>query len=203
MRVRQLPPVRPMKITLHAITLVCLACQGLIPARAQSFPRIERESSIPRELISEGLGVRGVYLWRSNADDVAAVYGKDFELVGHGPRTVEMRYAARDLSFFYCQADPHKRIIGIECRAPFNGFTARGIVLGKSTVRDVFKAYGEAEPAAGVGGRRTFSYPGIEFSTPSKGGDRKPVSALLGAKITAINVTTPRGGSDCLAPDSK
>ena len=194
-----------MKITLHLVALSCLALSALTLAGAQSlprsFPRIERESSQPRELISEGLGVGQVYVWHSTAEDVEAAYGKDFERIEHGAHTVEMRYATRDLSFFYCQSDSRKRIIDIECRAPFRGFTARGVTLGKSTVRDVFKAYGEAKPSTSSNNTYwTFSYPGVEFSIPYKD---KPAASLLGEKITVIDVTTPRSGSDCLATNLK
>ena len=194
-----------MNITLRLVALSSLALSALAFAGAQSlprsFPRIEQEQATPRELISEGLGLRGVYLWRSTADDVAAAYGREFETIEHAPHSVEMRYAARDLSFFYCLADPRKRIFAIECGADFRGFTARGITLGRSTLRDVFKAYGETRPTTTSANEHwTFSYPGVEFSIPYKD---KPASALLNQKITVIDVTTPRAGSDCIVPNLK
>jgi hypothetical protein len=183
------------------LSLASLLCAGLTvaccllspPASATADVDDDREG---RELISEGLGIRGVHLLRSTADDVAAAYGKGFEAVEHGGRSVEMRYAALNLSFYYCRADERKRIFAVECRAPFNGFTAKGIVLGKSTVRDVLRAYGAAEPAAAdAADHRSFRYPGVEFRVPYKPG-RDSASQMLGVKIAAIQVVA-EGGPDC------
>lgn len=190
----------PKRTLLARLLLVAAAaaCCALPPPLSASDDR-GREG---RELISEGLGIRGVYLWRSTADNVAAAYGKEFELIEHGAHSVEMRYAALDLSFYYCKADARKRVFHIECRAPFNGFTARGIVLGESTVRDVFKAYGATDPSTShLNEHWTFRYPGIEFTIPYKKTGVNPLAGLLGEKITEVGVITDRWGSDCIPPN--
>jgi hypothetical protein len=184
---------------------VCLSAVGLIAACCSWRASAVADDREGRELISEGLGVRGVYLGRSTADDVAAAYGKDFELVEQGAQSSEMRYASLGLSFHYCRADERKRIYEIECRAPFRGFTARGVLLGESSARDVLKAYGQAEPAAGAAW--TYEYPGIRFRVE----DRQPgraerLNKLLGkknSKVVAIDVVTLKGGSDCLPQSVK
>lgn len=190
---------------LNRRVLASLLCAGLSVACAALTLRAAAEGrAAGRELISEGFGIRGVYLWRSTADDVAAANGKDFALIEHGVYSYEMRYVTQGLSFWYCRSDPRKRIFDIECRAPFDGFTARGIILGESTLREVFRAYGKADP--GTSSSRdhwSFSYPGIEFSIAYKDIGNKPVSALHSMKITAIDVVTDESGSDCIAPNLK
>lgn len=187
--------------------VICLLAVGLIAASFLWSTPAFADDREGRELISEGLGVRGVYVGRSTADDVAAAYGKDFELVEHGAQASEMKYAALGLSFFYCREDARKRISEIECRAPFRGFTARGVLLGESSARDVLKAYGQAaDPAAGAAGGEAWSYayPGIRFRVENRQPGRgEPLNKLLGrknSKVVAIEVITGQGRSDCGAP---
>jgi hypothetical protein len=187
---------------------VCLSAVGLIAACCSWRASAVADDREGRELISEGLGVRGVYVGRSTADDVAEVYGKDFELIEHGVNSFEMRYAALDLSFYYCRADERKRVFDIECRAPFRGFTARGVVLGESSARDVLKAYGQAEPSAdATGGTWVYEYPGIRFHVENRQpGRAEPLNKLLGkksSKVVAIDVVTLKGGPDCLPQNVK
>ncbi|HEX8163496.1 MAG TPA: hypothetical protein VF538_16620 [Pyrinomonadaceae bacterium] len=192
---------------------VCLLVVGLCAA-GPSWPASAADDREGRELISEGLGVRGVYVGRSTADDVAAAYGKDFELVEQGAQVSEMRYAPLGLSFYYCRADARRTIFEIECRAPFRGFTARGVRLGESGARDVLKAYGEAAPAAGAAGAAgetvaasAYEYPGVRFRVEDKQPGRgEPLNKLLGKKnsrVVAIAVFTLKGGSDCPAQNVK
>jgi hypothetical protein len=183
-----------------------LVCASLIFAHAQSLPRINRdEDARPRELISEGLGVGRIYVGHSTADDVASVYGKTFETIEHGNYSYELRYASLGLSFWYCREDKQKHIFDINAVAPFVGFTARGIVLGKSTLGDVIKAYGQDNPTTttSAGESWVFAYPGIKFTIPHETTENKPVSSFYGVKITAIDVVTSRSGSDCLPSNIK
>ena len=184
---------------------VCLLMVGLVAACPSWSATAVADDREGRELISEGLGVRGVYVGRSTADDVAATYGKDFELVEQGAQSSEMRYAALGLSFHYCRDDARKRIFRIECRAPFRGFTARGVLLGESGARDVVKAYGQAEPSAtGAGDAWAYEYPGVRFRVESRQPGRvEPLAKILGrksSKVVAIEVFTGKGGADCGAP---
>lgn len=192
-----------MMTTLNKLSAALFVCAALTCAAAQSLPRIDRESDArPRELISEGLGLGRIYVGRSTADDVAALYGKTFETVEHGAQAEEMRYAPLGLSFYYCRADERKTVYRVEARAPFKGFTARGIVLGKSTVRDVSAAYGAAEPSGVEGGASLLRYPGVEFAVAGKE-TSKAASVSPGAKVISIVVTTSRAGSDCNATNPK
>ncbi|MFN2482069.1 MAG: hypothetical protein ABR554_11475 [Pyrinomonadaceae bacterium] len=180
---------------------VCLLAVGFVAACPSWSAAVAADDREGRELISEGLGVRGVYVGRSTADDVVAAYGKEFELIEHGAQSSEMKYAALGLSFHYCRDDARKRIFRVECRAPFRGFTARGVVMGESSARDVVKAYGPAEPSA-AGESWAYQYPGIRFRVENRQPGRvEPISKLLGrksSKVVAIDVLTLAGGPDCL-----
>jgi hypothetical protein len=184
-------------------SLLCVVLLGacLWPSRAA----VAQDDGAQFKLISEGLGIKGVYVWYSTAGDVEAAYGKDYDLVRHGSHTEELRYARLDLSFYYCRNDPQKRIIDIECRTGFAGFTAKGIVLGESTLRDVFKAYG-ASPGRGSlpdNGGVSFQYPGIRFNVKNGGASPVDPARLLNRKIDAIDIVTRKTGSDCLPPNLK
>ena len=189
--------------------LVCLLAVGLMAAcPSWPAPASAADDREGRELISEGFGVRGVYLGRSTADDVAAAYGASFELVEQGAQVSEMRYAALGLSFFYCRDDARKRIFRIDCRAPFRGFTARGVLLGESSARDVLRAYGQAEPSAGAAGEAVaYEYPGVRFRVENRQPGRvEPLNKLLGkksSKVVGIDVVAPAGGPACPARDAK
>jgi hypothetical protein len=187
---------------------VCLLAVGLVAACPSWSATVVADDREGRELISEGLGVRGVYVGRSTADDVAATYGKDFELVEQGAQSSEMKYAALGLSFYYCRDDARKRITRVECRAPFRGFTARGVIMGESSARDVLKAYGQSEPTAGEAGEAwAYRYPGIRFRVADKQpGRAEPLNKLLGrksSKVVAIEVVTLAGDPDCLTQNVK
>lgn len=189
------------RLSIAWLACVALVCAALVGARAQSLAGIDRDADArPRELISEGLGVGHIYVGRSTADDVAGVYGKTFETSDQGTQAEKMSYSALGLSFYYCRADTQKRVFRIEARAPFAGFTARGVVVGKSNLRDVLAAYGTAEPVA-AGDHATLRYPGVEFSIANKESGKSSISP--GAKVTAIDVLTSRAGSDCDAPVAK
>lgn len=190
---------------LASLLCVVLLGTGAWPSHAVAATDDE-DNRAEFKLISEGLGIKGVYVWRSTERDVIAAYGEDYELVKHGSYTYELRYVLLDLSFYYCQNDPQKRIFDIECRAGFAGFTAKGIVLGRSTVRDVFKAYGvspELESFPNNSGV-FFESPGIQFSV-AHDDDAPPLNLkrLLDRKVETIDIVTSKTGSDCLPPNLK
>jgi hypothetical protein len=207
-----------MKMMLNRVTFafVCLMCAPLVfAAQLPSIPKFRDRANV-RELISEGLGVGRIYVGHSTADDVAAVYGTGFETVEHGANdtvehgsdSYEMRYAQLGLSFYYCHGDQQKRIFGIKAREPFNGFTARGIVRGKSTLRDVVEAYGEPSGKMGVGVGNAdstfrYEYPGIRFYVAYNQPAKTPNDASLGSKVIVIEVVTSQSGSDCLPSNLK
>jgi hypothetical protein len=189
---------------LKMLAFAWLACASLALTTAPpQLPTLHRDDARTRELISEGLSVGRIYVGRSTAADVADIYGKTFETVEHGAQAGEMRYASLGLSFYYCHEDEQKRIVRVEARPPFDGFTARGIVLGESRARDVLKAYGQADPKSSPADDSWFyDYPGIEFHVEHRDLGDKPASKLSGSKITAIAVVA-NVGSACQTPNAK
>lgn len=111
----------------------------------------------------EGVGIVGVTVGKSTLPDVTAVYGEDYELIAHDKYSYEARYS-NGLAFWFCQADTAKKIFALMVSPPYFGITGKGIVVGESTIADVFRLYGET-------GRLTteayetwfFSYKGIQF----------------------------------------
>jgi hypothetical protein len=189
---------------LKMLAFAWLACASLALTTAPpQLPTLHRDDARTRELISEGLSVGRIYVGRSTAADVADIYGKTFETVEHGAQAGEMRYASLGLSFYYCHEDEQKRIVRVEARPPFEGFTARGIILGESRARDVLKAYGQSDPKSSPANDSWFyAYPGIEFHVEHRDLGDKPASKLSGSKITAIAVVA-NVGSACQTPNAK
>ena len=170
----------------------------LLGASLLSSPAASAEGRTDRQLISEGLGIEGIFVGRSTMENIVAAYGKDYNLIKHGTYSVEIQYRELGLSFYYCVEDQQKRIFDIECYAPFDGFTARGIILGRSTLSDVAKAYGSAELLTTSANESWFyKYPGIIFHVKYKDGDQIPKTQMLDRKIIAINIVTRRSGVDC------
>jgi hypothetical protein len=189
---------------LKMLAFAWLACAPLVLTPAQpQLPSLHRDDARTRELISEGLGVGRIYVGRSTAADVADAYGKTSETVEHGAQPSELRYASLGLSFYYCREDEQKRIVRVEAREPFEGFTARGIILGESRARDVLKAYGQADPKSSPANDSWFyAYPGVEFQVEHRDLGDKPASRLSGSKITSIAVVA-NGGAVCQTPSAK
>ncbi len=101
-----------------------------------------------------GVGVEGIRVGKSTRSDVIRKFGKNFKTIRNGNYSYQMKYK-NGISFYYCQSDRVQQIFDIEMRAPYRVKTKKGIVLSRSTVRDVKKKYGK--PMKGL------RYRGIEF----------------------------------------
>jgi hypothetical protein len=122
----------------------CLAVSGQAgPVKKQSDPKPVRPGTV--RTASEGVGVEGIIVGRSKMSDVAGKFGKDYKWTVHKKYSYSMSYPKLGLAFYICQSDPKKEIFDIEMRAPFQVRTARGIVLGKSTVDDIERIYGKSK----------------------------------------------------------
>lgn len=93
--------------------------------------------------ITEGVGIEGLVVGKSTADDVSKKFGKSYKWIVNKKYSFQMTYPERGLSFYICQSDTKKQIFDIEIRQPYKGKTTKGIVPGQSTVEDVHKAYGK------------------------------------------------------------
>ena len=97
----------------------------------------------PNEYITEGKSFGNIKIEKSTINDAVSIYGKNYELINHKGYSYEFTYRNLGLSFYVCQADRKKKIFSVEFQSPFKVTTSKGIVLGESTLEDVFRIYGE------------------------------------------------------------
>src|SRR4051812_12408281 len=147
-----MPHIRLIPIIVLVLSNVLTALSAPYAAMAQGQDSV---------YAAEGIGIDGVAVGYSTMETVAARYGKEFRLVEHGTYSYEMDYADLGFSFWYRHEDPQKKIFCITLKPPCQCFTARGILVGKSTIQDVFNAYGESKFSANTA-RNSWSvqYPG-------------------------------------------
>ena len=107
--------------------------------------------------VTEGESIDQIVIGSSTAGDVVARYGADYKLVKHKQYSYEMIYKNLGLAFYYCAADPNKEIFVVEIEPPSRAVTAKGVILGESSLADVFRLYG------GESGRDEAEYEGISF----------------------------------------
>ena len=127
-----------------SLIFLCLALYG--PQTIGGAASRSNTGSRQSEDITDGFGVNGIIVGRSTMSDVVSRYGEDFELVEHNKYSYEAKYMGMGLSFFYCYTDEEKKIFSIKIKPPFHGITSRGIIVGESTLQDVFDLYGKVEP---------------------------------------------------------
>ncbi len=96
-------------------------------------------------VVKEGGGFNGLKIGKSTMADVVKKYGKDYKWIVNKKYSYQMTYAKLGLAFYMCQADKNKEIFDMEIRAPFQAKTGRGVVLGKSTLEDIYKIYGKSK----------------------------------------------------------
>jgi len=108
----------------------------------------------------EGIGVKGIIVGNSTKDDVIKKFGKNYKMITYESYSKQLQYKEIGLSFFYCRSDNAQKIFSIEMRKPFDVTTGKGIVLGKSTVADVIRQYGESETEESIS---WLEYTGVDF----------------------------------------
>ncbi|MCD9186846.1 MAG: hypothetical protein LUM44_10455 [Pyrinomonadaceae bacterium] len=135
-----------MKKSYFAVALTILAsCFFVVSAEAQSKPKdtSKDKTSSKIKVAKEGVGIEGIRVGRSTAADVIKKFGKSYQTKKYGKYSTAIVYPKLGLAFYSCQADTKKEIFDIEMRAPFQVKTAKGIVLGKSTLEDIYRIYGK------------------------------------------------------------
>jgi hypothetical protein len=140
--------------------------------------------------VAEGLGIDGITVGYSTKNSVTAKYGDDYALIEHDKYSYEIRYRDTGLSFWYRYGDPDQRIFDIGLRPESRAFTGRGIVVGRSSLQDVFNAYGRSEPYT-TSAEETwfFEYPGIQFHVEHKSRETSVVTEeLLKRRIIEIEI---------------
>lgn len=144
--------------------------------------------------ITEGVGISDVLINKSTKSDVESRFGEKYRLIKHNRYSYEMKYDNLGLSFFYCLRDLEKKIFLIET---YHGATSKGIVIGQSTLKDIFDNYGKEEGKGGCdSGACFYQYKGIQFylvgDTEAKDDSIDP----LQIKVVQIDVVSPDKSSN-------
>lgn len=139
--------------------------------------------------IKQGIGVGEIVIGESTADDVVARHGSNYQLKSQNEYSYRMEYSNPEAAFYYCFKDPKKKIFLVEVH---DGVIKGGIVIGKSTMKDVVAIYGER-----VGGvNSTISeYPGIQFyfEAPGEAGDE---AAAMNRILIEVDIVAPDKSSN-------
>jgi hypothetical protein len=151
---------------------------------------ISRTSQTPSKwgAIKKGIGVGDILIGESTAADVEARHGAKYELKNKNDYSYRMEYANPEGAFYYCFQDRKKRIFLVEVH---DGVTSEGIVIGKSTMKDVVAIYGEK-----VGGNDgIFEYPGIQFYF-EPGNEKEAKDDAMKRKVIEVDVVAPDKSSN-------
>lgn len=147
--------------------------------------------------VAAGLGIDGITVGYSTKNSVTSKYGDDYALIEHNHYSYEIRYRDTGMSFWYRYEDPEQRIFSIGLRPESRAFTGQGIVVGRSSLQDVFNAYGKSESST-TSAEETwfFEYPGIKFHIEHKSSDKSVVpEKLLKRRIIEITIVAIESGS--------
>jgi hypothetical protein len=157
-------------------------------ARAQSTPK-------QWAYITEGVGIAGVVLGKSNTSDIVSAFGNKYTVHTHNEYSRDMEYTDLGLSFYYCFKDKEKTIFLVEVH---HGTTSKGIIIGRSTLRDVYDLYGERDETSNCEtGSCVCEYPGVQFYVegPNLVGSDKALDPTL-MKVVEIDVVPPDKSSN-------
>jgi endonuclease YncB( thermonuclease family) len=148
------------------------------------------KESVRVTTVREGVGFDGIKVGKSPLDDVVKKFGKNYKWTAHKKYSFQTSYPKLGLSFYLCQADQKKQIFDIEIRAPFQAKTSKGVVLGKSTLEDIYKVYGKSKDG--------LEYRGVNFFYANYKGRRT---------VTVIDIVENTGirqcGTDAPEPKNK
>jgi hypothetical protein len=149
------------------------------------------QSSSRPVYVAAGLGIDGIAVGYSTKKTVLAKYGEEDSLIEHDKNSLEMKYDDQGMSFWYRAEDPVQKIFAISLWPESRGFTGQGIVVGRSTLKDVFDAYGKAEFGTTSDEKTWFvEYPGISFHVEYKSSDKQhwTPEELLKRKVIEIEI---------------
>jgi hypothetical protein len=140
--------------------------------------------------IKQGIGVGEILIGESTAADVEARHGTKYQLKSQNEYSYRMEYANPEAAFYYCFKDPKKRIFLVEVH---DGVLKGGIVIGKSTMKDVVAIYGEK----GADRDDIFQYPGIQFYFETLSGKEAEDDALqMNRKVIEVDIVAPDKSSN-------
>jgi hypothetical protein len=170
-----------------ALTLGLLLCFFIGFTEAQSKKPTTKKTE-NYKTAREGVGVDGITVGRSTADEVIKKFGKNYVKKTYGKYSFSLNYSKLGMVFYYCQTDKKKEIFDIELRAPYKAKTSKGIILGKSTVEDVRKIYGKSRGQASGEKEEDLEYAGVSFFSQKIGGKKI---------ITVIDIVEAGGIRQC------
>jgi hypothetical protein len=173
------------KLTLFATPLILVVCFN-----APSVTVSQTQSQAQADQIRDGIGLGEILIGDSNAADVETRYGTKYKLMNMNDYSFRMDYADLGLAFYYCHKDEKKRIFLVELH---HGVSSKGIIVGQSTLRDVFRLYGD--PSGSQPDIR--EYKGIQFYLEH---DPTPAAedsvARLDKKVVEIDIVAPDKSSN-------
>ena len=149
--------------------------------------------------VAAGLGIEGITVGYSTRNSVTSKYGDDYVLIEHNNYSYEIRYRDTGKSFWYRYHDPEQRIFSIGLRRESRAFTGRGIVVGRSSLQDVFNAYGKSEFSTSSAEETWFvEYQGIKFHIEYKSTDNRLIvpEKLLKRRVIEIEIAAMESGAD-------
>jgi hypothetical protein len=181
-----------LKRFIFSLVLCGLACVQLNVARTGSFAKSKPEQWT---FITEGVGIVDVLIGKSTKSDVLARYGNRYKLIKHNEYSREMEYADLGLSFYYCFKDTEKKIFLIEVH---QGATSKGIVIGQSTLKDVYDLYGEEKEKGQCDSKScVYEYKGVQFYIEGDSSDSEQKSVdLMQKKVIEVDVVSPDKSSN-------
>jgi hypothetical protein len=139
--------------------------------------------------VKDGVGVGEILIGLSSAADVETRYGKKYELVDENKYSYRMEFADLGLAFYYCQKDKKKRIFLVEVH---RGVTSNGLIIGKSTLKDVLALYGER-----TGGDDSIvEFKGVQFYFEPVPPQAEDESLQLDRKIVEVDIVAPDKSSN-------
>jgi hypothetical protein len=152
---------------------------------APSAAKVQTQTQGP---IKDGIGIGEILVGVSTAADVEARYGKKYELINKNDYSYRMDYADQRLAFYYCQKDEKKRVFLVELH---DGVTSKGIIVGKSTLKDVFTLYGEGGSGADD---PVYEYKGLQFYIESS--SQLDKASGLDRKVVEVDIVAPGKSSN-------
>lgn len=172
------------RLALFAVPLILVVC---FTAPSATVSQTQSQT----DKINDGIGLGRILIGDSSAADVEARYGTKYKLLNMNDYSFRMDYAELGLAFYYCHKDEKKKVFLIELH---HGTSSKGITVGQSTLRDVFRLYGEKS-----GGEQLdiHEYPGIQFyiEPDPKAGARNS-AARLDKKVVEIDIVPPDQASN-------
>lgn len=181
-----------LKRIIFLLVLCCLACLQLNIACTDTFAKSKPEQWT---FITEGVGIGDILVGKSTKSDVMARYGNRYKLIKHAEYSREMQYADLGLSFYYCFKDREKKIFLV---AVHHGTTSKGIVIGQSTLKDVYDLYGEERGKGQCDSEScVYEYKGVQFYIEgnSSGSGQKSVDPMQ-RTVIEIDVVSPDNSSN-------